>query len=95
MLFACTFHAKLPTRGLVGTNKVRYHLVGTCRNVWVLVEMLELFYTLHQKKVTFSSSIFPGNPWSGSVTPGNLTKSSLSDPGAPEEMERLNVTFYR
>ena len=27
-----------------------------------------IMYTLHQKKVTFSSSIFPGNPGSGPVT---------------------------
>ncbi len=38
-------------------------------------------YTLHRKKVTFSSSIFAGDP--------------MLDPGAPGEMERLNVTFFQ
>ncbi len=36
---------------------------------------LSIMYTLHQKKVTFSSSIFPGNLRLGSVTLGHFQKN--------------------
>ncbi len=40
--------------------------------IWSITLLLVVYYTLHQKKVTFSSLIFPGDPRLESVTLGHF-----------------------
>ena len=78
-------HREKCTGGL--KNHLVHHLISTklhfalpkCMSVQNYIVNLDLHvhcqpqkYTLHQKKVTFSSSIFPGDPRLGSVTLGHF-----------------------
>ena len=95
----------ISSKGQVKNNEAtqKYCMQGIL--LWWLTHVVEM-YTLHQKEVTFSSSIFPGDRGSGSVNPGSfacysqdhLTESSklyirVSNPRASGRMERLNVNF--